>query len=310
MARVAPSMPSNSPTRLAAEAMALAARLPRLALEARRISATVAVGLHGKRRAGLGENFWQYRAFSAGEAANRIDWRRSARHEGAYFVREREWEAAHTVHLWIDRSGSMNFGSSLAPVTKSDRAMVLGLALAELLVRGGERVALMGLTQPLATRGIIDRFIEALTPARGSDANQPPIEALPRLSEAVLITDALLRLPEFEAARKSLGASGARGHVLRLIDPVEESFPFEGEAELTGVETDETLVIGDAGAFRASYRAAMALHDAGLREICAKHGWSYLSHHTDRPASEALLALNSRIAAQSQSGPRPDMSFR
>ena len=90
------------------EARTLAESMPRLILEARRIAATVIHGLHGRKRAGPGENFWQYRRFLSGEPARRVDWRRSARDEHLY-VREQEWEAAHTVWLWPDRSPSMVF---------------------------------------------------------------------------------------------------------------------------------------------------------------------------------------------------------
>src|SRR5712675_3730540 len=99
----------------------LAETLPRLILEARRVAATVIHGLHGRRRAGTGENFWQYRRFMSGEPAARVDWRRSARDDHLY-VREQEWEAAHTVWLWPDRSSSMNFKSTLAQGTKLERA--------------------------------------------------------------------------------------------------------------------------------------------------------------------------------------------
>ena len=108
-------------------------------------------GAHGRRRAGTGEAFWQFRPFGPGEAVSRIDWRRSARDDRTY-VREREWEAAQTVWLWIDRSPSMAFVSDLAREPKLDRALVLGLAAADLLVRGGERVGLLGLTRAMATR--------------------------------------------------------------------------------------------------------------------------------------------------------------
>src|SRR2546426_695698 len=92
----------------ASQALMLAGRAA--ALEARRVAATVIHGLHGRRRAGTGENFWQFRRFVSGEPANRVDWRRSARDDHLY-VREREWEAAHTVWIWPDRSPSMVFAS-------------------------------------------------------------------------------------------------------------------------------------------------------------------------------------------------------
>src|ERR1700757_4817333 len=133
--------------RASGEGRTLAASMPRLILEARRVAATVIHGLHGRRRAGPGENFWQYRRFVSGEPAARVDWRRSARDDFLY-VREQEWEAAHTVWIWPDRSPSMAFRSPLAEESKVHRALVMAFALAEILVHGGERVGFPGLTRP------------------------------------------------------------------------------------------------------------------------------------------------------------------
>src|SRR5580700_2569159 len=144
-AKRAPHHDRPAVQRAVGEGRTLAASMPRLILEARRVAATVIHGLHGRRRAGSGENFWQYRRFLSGEPANRVDWRRSARDDHLY-VREQEWEAAHTIWIWPDRSPSMAFASKLAEDTKLERALVMALALAEVLVRGGERVGVPGLT--------------------------------------------------------------------------------------------------------------------------------------------------------------------
>src|SRR3982750_329389 len=141
------------------EARSLSATVPRLTLEARRVAATIIHGLHGRRRAGTGENFWQFRRFVSGEPAARVDWRRSARDDNLY-VREREWEAAHTVWIWPDRSPSMVFASALVWETTLDRALVGAFALAEVVGGGGERVGIPGLMPPTATRNIIERVAE------------------------------------------------------------------------------------------------------------------------------------------------------
>ncbi len=142
------------------ESRTLAASLPRLVLEARRIAANVIHGLHGRRRAGAGESFWQYRRFVSGEPASRVDWRRSARDDHLY-VREHEWEAAHTVWIWPDRSASMAFASRDARDSKLERGLIVALALAELLVAGGERVGIPGLMRPTASRNVIDKMAQA-----------------------------------------------------------------------------------------------------------------------------------------------------
>ena len=143
------------------EARSLAETMPRLILESRRIAATVIHGLHGRRRAGPGENFWQYRRFLSGEPARRVDWRRSARDEHLY-VREQEWEAAHTVWIWPDRSPSMVFRSELAQESKLDRTLVVAFALAEVLVQAGERVGMPGLMRPTGSRNVLDKMANAI----------------------------------------------------------------------------------------------------------------------------------------------------
>src|SRR5262245_61136470 len=106
MADEALPLDAGAIARTVGEGRTLAATIPRLILEARRVAASIIHGLHGRRRAGSGENFWQYRRFVSGEAAARVDWRRSARDDHLY-VREHEWEAAHTIWIWPDRSPSM-----------------------------------------------------------------------------------------------------------------------------------------------------------------------------------------------------------
>ncbi|KPQ11933.1 MAG: hypothetical protein HLUCCO17_03830 [Saliniramus fredricksonii] len=283
----------------------LAARLPRLVLEARRVAGTLAHGIHGRRRAGPGETFWQFRPFSSGEPASRIDWRRSGRDDRLY-VREREWEAAHSVHLWIDRSASMAFGSELAMAPKCDRAVVLGLALAESFVEAGERVGMMGQAPPRAVRRIAERFAEILADPRGSDAtDMPPPTALAPHDEAVILSDCLSPAEEWEACIAAIAARGARGHVMMIVDPVEESFPFAGQAMLEDPEGGLRLRVGDAASWGAQYRTRIARHRDALEAATRRRGWTLTIHRTDRPASEAALRLMALVqAARSGMGGR------
>src|SRR3974390_2644233 len=180
-------------------ARALAEAMPRLILEARRIAATVIQGLHGRRRAGPGENFWQYRRFLSGEPARRVDWRRSARDDHLY-VREREWEAAHTVWLWPDRSPSMLFRSPLAQETKLDRALVVTFALAEILVQAGERVGVPNLMRPTGSRNVLDKLADAIIPD-GSERPHLPASFFPSaLSEIVVLSDFWTPIAHVQAA--------------------------------------------------------------------------------------------------------------
>ncbi|TIS09507.1 MAG: DUF58 domain-containing protein, partial [Mesorhizobium sp.] len=152
-----------------------ASLVPDLLVEARRIVNTVIAGWHGRRKRGIGENFWQFRPYVEGDAS-RIDWRRSARDDHTY-VRDREWEAAHTVWLWSDPSPSMLYKSSGAGVSKESRALVLALALAELLSRSGERIAWPGLTDPFTARNGAERIAAQLSHA-GNPAAKPDLSTI------------------------------------------------------------------------------------------------------------------------------------
>ena len=278
----------------------LARRLPSLLVAAKDVAATVMYGVHGRRRAGVGETFWQFRPFVWGEPTSRIDWRRSARDDRVY-VREREWEAAHTVWIWADRSPSMAFQSNLASGPKLDRALVLALACADLLVRGGERVGIPGLTRPMAARNIAERFSDAMVQeamrAGYEPAELPPAEALAARTQAIIISDMLSDPKDIERAIHGMSANGATGHVVMIADPVEETFPFSGHTEFLDVDSDARLRVGEAQSFRAEYIARLAAHRDAIRTLCTSRGWSFTIHRTDRPASEALLNLRMRLEA-------------
>ena len=281
---------------LKAEAAGLAARLPALVIEARLTARSVRHGVHGRRRAGPGENFWQFRPFMSGEPAQRIDWRRSAREARAY-VREREWEAAQTLTIWIDRTPSMDFASPLAAASKRERAIVLALALADLAVQGGERVALLGLTQPIAAHDVIERFALALGQAGASDEDCPPAAAIGARAKVALFGDFLADPQRLDAAFRALGAEGAGGVAAMISDPIEETFPFRGAVDFLGARDQAKLRSLNAQGLREAYLARLGAQREAVRATCKGLGWGFFPHRTDGAPAAALLALTTRLSA-------------
>jgi uncharacterized protein (DUF58 family) len=278
------------------EAISLVDRLPELLMEADRIAATVAHGIHGRRRAGPGETFWQFRQYQQGEGAQLIDWRRSASSDHL-FVREREWEAAHTVYLWPNLSRSMAFKSHLSKTTKADRALVVTLAATELLVRGGERVALLGVTQPSASRRATQKLAEAIVMNAEAEAilTEPPATRLTRFSTVILFSDFLDPIDKVRETIESLGAAGASGHLIQVLDPAEETLPYAGRTEFLSPDGGERWVAERAESLRERYQQRLLAHRAAIQEIAHHLGWSFLIHHTDRSATEPLLSLLMRL---------------
>ncbi|MDP8915852.1 MAG: DUF58 domain-containing protein, partial [Pseudomonadota bacterium] len=254
-------------------ARTLAARLPELLVAARRIAANVMLGLHGRRHPGPGESFWQFRPYVAGEPARQIDWRRSARDHHLY-VREREWEASQTVWLWADLSPSMDFQSRLSATSKLDRAVILMLALAEMLGRGGERVGVPGLAEPRLGRDGADRIAAVLAqPDLGAD--WPNIDRVGRFSDIVMLSDFLSPPDALRDRLRAVAGRGANLHLLQVFDPAEEAFPYEGRLEFRDPETGRTWLAERAAGLRARYAERLKAHRDELGRLCRQAGFSF-----------------------------------
>jgi uncharacterized protein (DUF58 family) len=295
MARIGEVTPPVATRDALARARTRAAFVPDLLVEARRVVNTVISGWHGRRRRGVGENFWQFRPFVEGDAVGRIDWRRSARDEHTY-VRDREWEAAHTVWLWADPSPSMLYKSSLATVSKESRALVLILALAELLSRSGERIAWPDLTDPMSARNGAERLATRLAhaPAAPQLADWGQVR---RFSDVIIASDFLDDPTETKRWLDPLTRRGVRAHLLEVADPAEESFPYAGRTEFQDPETDERLTAGRAEVVAEDYRHYYQARREDLASWAKRQGWSYTVNHTDRLASEALVKLHLALSA-------------
>jgi uncharacterized protein (DUF58 family) len=280
---------TNNPIREQAEA--LGASLPPLLVAAERLASSVSLGVHGRRKAGMGETFWQFRRYAPEDARAAIDWRQSAKSQHLY-VREREWEAAEAVWFWRDGSAGMRFKSPQTNVTKLERATVLAIALGSLLVRGGERIALLGDGHGPATgRAPLRRIAYELADLAPDDAALPPDAPVTKNSQLVWISDFLSPLGEIEIALRRLARAGLSGHLVHIIDPAEADFPFAGRTRFESARGDTSQVFGRAESVQDAYRARFRAHGETLIALSRRLGWSYLAHRTDKRPETALVAL-------------------
>lgn len=294
-------LPRWHPERVDAEA--LAARLPQLAVAARNVALTLSSGWHGRRQSGPGETFWQFRPYNHGEPAAGIDWRRSARDDHIY-IREYEWQAAHTVWVWPDISPSMSYQSHLSKTPKIDRAIILTFALAHLLGGAGERVGLLGTSRPATGRHVIERFVRQMTEGLLSDTLDLDSSRVKSTHDIAVFSDFLDPVPDVERQMGQFSRTGAACHMVQILDPAEESFPFQGRTRFRDPESGETFIAGRAQALKTDYQQLLKSHHDGLRALSVKGGWPLLIHHTDHPATTPLLALHQRFSVRRDSGRR------
>lgn len=282
------------------QAETLAGPLPPLLAAAEHLAASVMPGEHGRRRAGQGDEFWQYRQSHAGDEARMIDWRRSGRSDGL-FVREKEWQAAQSVLIWLDSGRSMDFASAKALPPKAERARLLALALSVLLIRGGERVGLSNLgLPPRAGELQLMRLTTAFAGmAEETEYSAPVIRGLPGHARAAFVSDFLGDIEGVKAALTGAADKGVRGAILQVLDPQEEAFPFDGRTifeSIGGTMAHETLKASD---LRDRYLQRLAERKDELQSLARATGWQYHCHHTDRPAASALLWLFTALERQS-----------
>ena len=281
----------SDPARLRSRAEGHAAALPPLLAGARHLAQSVLLGSHGRRRPGQGDEFWQYRPVTVGDEARAIDWRRSGRSD-AHFIRQKEWQAAQSVMLWVDRSRAMAFASGKDLPEKGERAAELALAIAILLVRGGERVGLSGRDLPPRTGEVqLLRLAQALDTDDADDYGAPNAREMLARSRAVFVSDFLGDMTKLTAALTAAADRGVSGVLMQVLDPQEEAFPFDGRTifeSVGGTVRHETLKAGD---LRGRYLDRLAARKAALADLARRTGWHYHCHHTDAAPAAALLWL-------------------
>lgn len=286
---------AGASARLRAQAEAAAAALPALMLSAERLAAALQPGAHGLRRAGQGEDFWQYRAAAPGDSMRQIDWRRSARSD-ATFVRERELHTAQSAILWVAGTPGMDWTGDPSRPTKRARAEMLALALALVLLRGGEKVGMSGAV-PQAGRAQADRIAHDLLDRRAGEALElPPAADLRPLRRMVLIGDFLTDPAPVAAYLSAAAAQGIGGAVLQVLDPVEEGFPFSGAVRFRGVGGALRHDTRNAGALRELYLARLDAQRQALDRAATAAGWRFGTHDTGLPPGQALMWLHGVLA--------------
>ena len=282
----------HTPSTLRARSEETSAALPGLLMHAERLAATVLMGEHGRRRAGPGDAFWQYRPAQPGDGRRVIDWRQSARGDD-HFVRETEWQAAQTLMLWVDDAASMRFAANDRP-SKLRRAQTLALALAVLSVRAGERTGLASLPEPPRSgKAQLSRMADALM--EGGDApdyGAPRPRVMPMGARAVFLSDFLGDPAALRDAMTTAADRGVEGVLVQVLDPEEEAFPYDGRTifeSMSGAIRFETL---KAGRLRDDYLSRLHARRAALRDLCARTGWRFVTHHTDASPEALLLSLH------------------
>ena len=208
-------------------------------------------------------------------------------------MREREWEAAQSVWFW--RDGSPGDAVCVRAATaRSTARVLLALALASLLVRGGERIALFGERDAPAIRARRYRRIAHALGERPPADDAAAAGCAHRRATRNSSGSAIFWRPSTmsKSRIRELTRADAGGHLVHIVDPAEEDFPYRGPHALRG---GEGRAEPNRSAAPKPWRAPIARASRRIAKRCAslarKLGWNYLAHRTDRSPQTALIAL-------------------
>tara|TARA_R110002096_G_scaffold414611_1_gene615793 strand:+ start:25574 stop:26455 length:882 start_codon:yes stop_codon:yes gene_type:complete len=288
----------NPSIALRADAQAIAGGMPALIASARHLAATLSLGVHGRRRAGLGEEFWQYRHADVGDSARDIDWRRSARGD-QYYIRQTEWQTAQAVHFWVDTSASMQFRAGNPVQSKSERAQLLAMASAILLAKGGERFAhLDDIDRPKSGEAQIIRFANHLTSHTADmDYGLPINKSIATGSRSVFLSDFLGDWDGVVSAVSRVADQNVQGSLVQILDPQELSFPFKGRTIFQSMRGTLSFEARRANSLRAAYLDRLAERRDALQSLARNTGWRFTQHQTNTPAQPTLLWIYQTLEA-------------
>ena len=272
----------------------VAATLPSLMVAAQRLAAGIAMGDHGRRRSGVGEDFWQYRQALPGDDLATVDWRRSGRSDTA-FIREREWEAAHTVAIWADDAQSMDYRGARDVPSKAERSSLLALALSILLTKAGERIALPATIamEPRTGERQLQRISQALTDRQGDrlEYGSAPDFGDLKAARSVFFSDFLGPEDQVFSALTAQAERAGTGCLVHVLDETEEGFPFDGRVIFESMGGGLSFETHRAKGLQAEYRDRLVQRCDALEGFARKAGWQYLKHRTSDSPRTALLWL-------------------
>ena len=110
-------------------------------------------------------------------------------------------------------------------------------------------------------------------------------------ARALFVSDFLGDFDAIETALLKAADRGIRGTLLQVLDPTEESFPFQGRAVFESMGATLRHETRKASDLRSRYLDRLAERRTRLKALASMTGWQASTHNTAHSAQSALLWL-------------------
>ena len=275
----------------------LATITPNLSIRANKIANTVWEGIHNRNKAGIGENFWQFKKYEYGDPIHLIDWKKSAKSTNI-FIQEQELSTIQNINIWRDTSSSMKYSSNKSIDPKIYIANLITLTLSIILIKNGERVSLNALNSKNSSgEEAIKKITHEINNKIASKfQSRPNMEEIKNGSTCILIGDFLYNTKITEQTIKNLANRNITGLLIHIIDPAERSFPYSGRINFNGLEGEEPYLIGNANAIRKDYLNTFKEHSNKIKNTAQSYRWDYFMQVTNEDLIKLMIKIYFSVA--------------
>lgn len=265
---------------------------PDLKIRANKLANTVWEGIHNRNKAGIGDNFWQFKKYEYGDPVHLIDWKKSAK-SSSFFIQEQELSTVQNINIWRDSSSSMNYSSRKNLDKKIYIANLITLVLSMIFIKQSEKVKINGSNINYSnSEEAINLISDQLSYIKTNNNNfEPNIEEIDNGSSCILIGDFLYSTDNTEKIIKNLSSRNINGMLIHIIDPAEQKFPFKGRVNFKGVEGENPYLIGNAESVQKEYLKKFKKHSDTIKIITESYKWNYFMHITDQELVELIIKI-------------------
>jgi uncharacterized protein (DUF58 family) len=284
---------------------AVVAQLANMELRARFVVEGFITGLHKSPYHGFSVEFTEHRQYMPGDEIKHIDWKAYGKTD-RFYIKQFEEETNLKSYIIVDASRSMDYASK-GNLKKFEYASYVAAALSFMMIEQRDAVGLTLFDEgirvslpPRATHSYLKEILKELESAQpanktGTSASLNLIaEQIKRRGLVVVLSDLFDKPESVMTALKHFRHKGHEVIVMQVLDPLERSFAFEGDAIFKDLETQEELMT-QPWHIQKAYQQSMQEFLDFYKRRCRDNNIDYVLLDTSTPFDKALFQyLNKR----------------
>jgi uncharacterized protein (DUF58 family) len=284
---------------------AVVAQLANMELRARFVVEGFITGLHKSPYHGFSVEFTEHRQYMPGDEIKHIDWKAYGKTD-RFYIKQFEEETNLKSYIIVDASRSMDYASK-GNLKKFEYASYVAAALSFMMIEQRDAVGLTLFDEgirvslpPRATRSYLKEILKELESAQpanktGTSASLNLIaEQIKRRGLVIVLSDLFDKPESVMTALKHFRHKGHEVIVMQILDPLERSFAFEGDAIFKDLETQEELMT-QPWHIQKAYQQSMQEFLDFYKRRCRDNNIDYVLLDTGTPFDKALFQyLNKR----------------